>query len=79
MLPQQVGAPCRHRRLCAQALWASVGPTSNLLPPHDAEESARQHAVGFVDAAHTLVGLVEKLYEGVEMPRSDFSMASLWK
>lgn len=44
-----------------------------------AEESALQHADGFVDAAHKLVGLVEKLYEGVEMPRSDFSMASLWK
>ncbi|KAL4433930.1 hypothetical protein ABPG75_000371 [Micractinium tetrahymenae] len=49
---------------------ASIGET---------EESARQHAEGFVDAAHKLVGLVEKLYEGVEMPRSDFSMSSLWK
>lgn len=34
-----------------------------------AEESARSHATGFVDAAHKLVGMIDKLYEGVEMPR----------
>ena len=30
-------------------------------------------------AAHKLVGLVEALYVGVEIPRSDFSVSSLWK
>ena len=34
-----------------------------------AEDSARGHAEGFVDAAHKLVGMIDKLYEGVEMPR----------
>jgi hypothetical protein len=32
-----------------------------------------------VAAAHKLVGQIERLYEGVEMPRSDFSMSALWK
>jgi hypothetical protein len=49
---------------------ASIGET---------EESARSHAEGFVDAAHKLVGMIDKLYAGVEMPRSDFSVGSLWK
>lgn len=49
---------------------ASIGET---------EDSARHHAEGFVVAAHKLVGMIEKLYDGVEMPRSDFSVASLWK
>jgi len=44
-----------------------------------AEESARHHAEGFVEAAHKLVGMIEKLYAGIEMPRSDFSVSSLWK
>jgi hypothetical protein len=47
--------------------------------PAAAEQSARQHSEGFVIAAHKLVAMVEKLYDGVEMPRSDFSMASLWQ
>ncbi len=34
-----------------------------------AEDSARSHAEGFVDAAHKLVGMIDKLYAGVEMPR----------
>lgn len=39
------------------------------MPTCPAEESARSHATGFVDAAHKLVGMIDKLYEGVEMPR----------
>ena len=52
-------------------------PRPRALPA--AEESARHHADGFVAAAHKLVGQIERLYEGVEMPRSDFSMSTLWK
>lgn len=48
---------------------ASIGET---------EESARSHADGFVTAARRLVGTVEALYAGVDMPRSDFSMSALW-
>ncbi|PSC72987.1 glycolipid transfer [Micractinium conductrix] len=39
---------------------ASIGET---------EESARLHGEPFVAAAHKLVGLIEALYAGVEMPR----------
>ena len=39
------------------------------IPFLPAEESAREHAEGFVGAAHKLVGMIDKLYEGVEMPR----------
>lgn len=53
-----------------ETFLASIGET---------EESARHHADGFVAAAHKLVGQIERLYEGVEMPRSDFSMSALWK
>lgn len=49
---------------------ASIGET---------EESAMQHYEGFVSAAHALVAMIEKLYAGVEMPRSDFSVSSLWQ
>lgn len=48
---------------------ASIGET---------EVSSRQHAVGFVVAAHQMVAHIEKLYEGVEIPRSDFSISALW-
>ncbi|KAL4855989.1 Importin beta-like SAD2 [Chlorella vulgaris] len=34
----------------------------------ETEESALHHAEGFVVAAHKLVGMIEKLYVGVEMP-----------
>ena len=72
-------------RAAAAALRAPAhAPHPHLAPcrlraaPH-AEESAREHAEGFVGAAHKLVGLVEALYGGIEMPRSDFSVSSLWK
>jgi hypothetical protein len=43
------------------------------------ELTARQNSQGFVVAADTLVNTVEKLFEGIEMPRSDFTVASLWQ
>jgi hypothetical protein len=47
------------------------------LPP-SADESAREHAVHFIAAADDIVASIQKLFEGVEMPRSDFSVGSLW-
>lgn len=64
--------PCRQRRCHPPFLLLCILCSSS------AEDSARQHAEGFVDAAHKLVALIEKLYAGVEMPRSDFSMSSLF-
>lgn len=49
-------------------------PTPSGLP----EESAREHAEGFVNAATKLVHDLGKLYVGVEVPKSDFSVSSLW-
>lgn len=43
-----------------------------------AEESAIKHADGFTAAADALVAAIEKLYAGIEMPRSDFSVKALW-
>lgn len=44
----------------------------------ETEESAKEHAVHFTSAADSIVAEIEKLYNGVSMPRSDFSMKSLW-
>ena len=89
-----VGPSGRRVRLCCGCLHASVPAISHqrtmtdvVLPAHlpaapacrRAEDSARKHAEGFVEAAHQLVGTVEKLYAGIEIPRSDFSVSSLWK
>lgn len=63
-----------HRAACAHAAAAAASGASAA-----AEESARAHAEGFVEAAHKLVGLIEHLYEGLTMPKSDFSVSSLWK
>ena len=68
--PMLTTLACVHAPPCA----AAAPP-----PPHVSEASARQHADGFVAAVHVLVGAVERLYAGVTMPKSDFSMAALWK
>ena len=52
-----------------ESFFASIGET---------DETARTHADGFTAAADAIVAAVEKLYEGVEMPRSDFNVKSLW-
>lgn len=52
-----------------ETFFSSIGET---------HESAREHAKGFMEAANVIVGQISKLYEGVEIPRSDFSIASLW-
>lgn len=44
----------------------------------ESEESAREHGQAFVVAAEKLVGHISSLYDGVDMPRSDFTMNSLW-
>ncbi|KDD75016.1 hypothetical protein H632_c923p1 [Helicosporidium sp. ATCC 50920] len=44
----------------------------------ETEETARQHAHSFVDAARLVVAHIEELYDGVAMPRSDFSISALW-
>lgn len=51
------------------AFFQSIGETP---------ESAREHANGFTIAADAIVAAVERLYDGVEMPQSDFSVKSLW-
>jgi len=43
-----------------------------------AEESARHHGEGFIEAADAIVDAIDGLYVGVEMPKSDFSMKSIW-
>lgn len=44
----------------------------------ETEESARGHAEAFVAAADKLVAEIEKLFVGIDMPRSDFTVAHLW-
>ena len=44
----------------------------------ETDETARVHAEGFTTAADAIVAVIEKLYDGIEMPRSDFTMKSLW-
>ena len=44
----------------------------------ETEESAKEHAVNFTTAADAIVASIEKLYDGVTMPRSDFSVKALW-
>jgi len=44
----------------------------------ETEESAIEHAEGFTAAADALVSAIENLYQGVEMPKSDFTVKSLW-
>ena len=44
----------------------------------ETEESAREHGQAFVVAAEKLLGHINSLYDGVTMPRSDFTMNSLW-
>lgn len=51
------------------AFFQSIGETS---------ESAQEHANGFTVAADAIVAAIERLYDGVEMPRSDFTVKSLW-
>lgn len=53
-----------------EAFFKSIGET---------QESARGHADGFTSAANAIVAAVESLYDGVEMPGSDFTVSSLWK
>ena len=48
---------------------ASIGET---------EDTARAHADGFTAAADAIVAAVNTLYVGIEMPRSDFTVKSLW-
>jgi len=43
-----------------------------------AVESAASHAIGFTAAADAIVAAIEKLYEGMVMPKSDFTVKSLW-
>jgi hypothetical protein len=49
-----------------------------MTPFHCADDSARAHAQGFMEAANAIVEQVGALYEGVEIPRSDFTISSLW-
>lgn len=51
---------------------------SGLCGISSAEETARGHGEGFTAAADSIVSAVERLYVGVEMPRSDFSVSALW-
>jgi hypothetical protein len=44
----------------------------------ETDASAAEHARGFTVAADALVAAIEKLYKGVEMPRSDFTVKALW-
>jgi subtilase family serine protease len=44
----------------------------------ETEESARIHGDGFIEAADAIVESINSLYSGIEMPKSDFSMKSLW-
>lgn len=44
----------------------------------ETEESAKVHGEGFIEAADNIVEAIERLYTGVEMPKSDFTMKSLW-
>ena len=44
----------------------------------ETEESAVEHADAFTAAADAIVAAIERLYLGVEMPRSDFSVKALW-
>lgn len=44
-----------------------------------AEESARSHGDGFTAAADAIVAAIQSLYDGVQMPRSDFTVSALWK
>ena len=44
----------------------------------ETEESAKIHGDGFIEAADAIVASIEQLYVGVEMPKSDFTMKSLW-
>lgn len=52
-----------------EAFFTSIGET---------DETARVHADGFTAAADAIVAAVEKLYAGVDMPKSDFTVKSLW-
>jgi hypothetical protein len=49
--------------------FSSIGET---------DETAKAHAEGFTKAADAIVATVDKLYDGVEMPRSDFNVKNLW-
>ena len=51
------------------AFFTSIGET---------EESAERHAKGFTEAADALVASILKLYDGVKIPKSDFTVKSLW-
>lgn len=44
-----------------------------------AEESAKSHGEGFIAAADELVKAIDALFVGVSMPKSDFSLNSLFK
>ena len=44
----------------------------------ETEESAKKHGDGFIEAADRIVEAIETLYTGVQMPKSDFTMKSLW-
>ena len=52
-----------------ETFFASIGET---------DDTARGHADGFTTAADGIVAAIEKLYEGVDIPRSDFTVKSLW-
>lgn len=51
------------------AFFTSIGET---------DASAEEHARGFTEAADAIVSSVMKLYDGVTIPKSDFSVKSLW-
>lgn len=44
----------------------------------ETEDSAREHSEGFVDATKKLLADLGTLYVGVTIPKSDFSVSSLW-
>jgi len=52
-----------------ETFFSSIGET---------DETAKAHADGFTKAADGIVAAVDKLYAGVEMPRSDFNVKNLW-
>lgn len=49
-----------------------------LLSIGETEQSARQHVDPFVRAAEHIQRVAEVLYQGVTMPRSDFSFPGWW-
>lgn len=44
----------------------------------ETEESAKQSGKDFIAAADAIVDAIEQLFVGISMPKSDFSVASLW-